>query len=488
MNLRGPSFRPYSREPLIPTIAIIGAGFSGTLVAINFLELEHARPFRILLVDRNEIGRGIAYASRQYPYLLNIPVGGMSASCTDPMEFLRYLQRDLPLATVHSFVPRETYGEYLRARLARADVSPWVQLVRIRGSATAIERTPFGFHIRVADGHTLSASTIVLALGNPPPARIPAAESVRGSSRYVEDPWAEAPDFSPGETILIAGTGLTMADIALAGNQSAGGKALIHAISPHGLISAPQVNFREPDDEDGSVLPFARTPLSARGLFRLTRALCEEAALCSKDWRWAISRLCAIAPTLWHDLPECERRRFLRHARSYWEVHRHRLPLRAWNAIKELRERGTLHVHAGRLVVMQIAGKQIRVRWRPRGARSEQILVVDRLVNCTGPDYDLRSTRNPLWHSLFTRGMAAPDPLGLGILTNEFGALLGASGRPVPELYYIGPMLRAGHWEATAVQELRGHAERLARHLAARSTEPEALCRETVAPLQEERT
>jgi hypothetical protein len=34
-------------------------------------------------------------------------------------------------------------------------------------------------------------------------------------------------------------------------------------------------------------------------------------------------------------------------------------------------------------------------------------------------------------------------------------------------LFYLGPMLRAGHWEATAATELRNHADQLARHLAA---------------------
>ena len=33
----------------------------------------------------------------------------------------------------------------------------------------------------------------------------------------------------------------------------------------------------------------------------------------------------------------------------------------------------------------------------------------------------------------------------------------------------LGPMLRADHWEATAVPELRAHAEQLARHLVAPS-------------------
>jgi hypothetical protein len=32
-------------------------------------------------------------------------------------------------------------------------------------------------------------------------------------------------------------------------------------------------------------------------------------------------------------------------------------------------------------------------------------------------------------------------------------------------LFYLGPMLRATHWEATAATELRDHAARLAAHL-----------------------
>jgi uncharacterized NAD(P)/FAD-binding protein YdhS len=45
--------------------------------------------------------------------------------------------------------------------------------------------------------------------------------------------------------------------------------------------------------------------------------------------------------------------------------------------------------------------------------------------------------------------------------------LIDAQGRASTNLFYVGPMLRADHWEATAAQELRGHAERLAGYLAA---------------------
>jgi len=63
------------------------------------------------------------------------------------------------------------------------------------------------------------------------------------------------------------------------------------------------------------------------------------------------------------------------------------------------------------------------------------------------------------------QGVAMRDPLGLGLATDNTGALITARGCPAGNLYYIGPMLRASHWEATAVAELRAHAARLAHHL-----------------------
>ena len=46
--------------------------------------------------------------------------------------------------------------------------------------------------------------------------------------------------------------------------------------------------------------------------------------------------------------------------------------------------------------------------------------------------------------------------------TDAHCAVIGTNNQAHPHLFYIGPMLRAAHWEATAVPELRGHAERLA--------------------------
>jgi len=90
---------------------------------------------------------------------------------------------------------------------------------------------------------------------------------------------------------------------------------------------------------------------------------------------------------------------------------------------------------------------------------------VDLIVNATGPDYVLQRSRDTLLQSLCAQGLIAPDPLHLGLSTDPSGACMNATGERIEDLYYLGPMLRADYWEATAVTELRGHAERLAQHL-----------------------
>src|SRR5215468_8619528 len=107
-------------DSLARTIVIVGAGFSGTAVALHLLRLPHSAPLRIVLIERAQRAGGLAYASREGPYLLNVPAGRMSASSVDPLEFLAYAQRALPTASAEDFLPRELYGQYLEASLLNA--------------------------------------------------------------------------------------------------------------------------------------------------------------------------------------------------------------------------------------------------------------------------------------------------------------------------------------------------------------------------------
>jgi uncharacterized NAD(P)/FAD-binding protein YdhS len=91
--------------------------------------------------------------------------------------------------------------------------------------------------------------------------------------------------------------------------------------------------------------------------------------------------------------------------------------------------------------------------------------VVDAVINATGPDYAVKRSRNPLLQALHRDGLVSEDALDLGLRTTLHGACVAADGSASERLFYLGPMLRADHWEATAATELRNHAEQLARHL-----------------------
>jgi uncharacterized NAD(P)/FAD-binding protein YdhS len=74
-----------------PVIAIVGAGFSGTLLASQLLS-QAQRPLRLLLIERSgRFGPGVAYGTNDPGHLLNVSAGAMSAWPEDPSHLLRWL-------------------------------------------------------------------------------------------------------------------------------------------------------------------------------------------------------------------------------------------------------------------------------------------------------------------------------------------------------------------------------------------------------------
>jgi uncharacterized NAD(P)/FAD-binding protein YdhS len=450
------------------TIVIVGAGFSGTAVATQLLRTPQPAPLRIMLIERGQFARGAAYARHGFAHLLNVPAGRMSANPLDPEEFVAYACRRMGSARAEDFLPRELYGDYLEWSLASAQVAAAgrVELSRVHDQVIAIERPPRAarLQLHLESGGCIGADSVVLAPGNPPPRELPGGAELSRRGRYLEDPWAAPLRFGANETLLLAGTGLTMADVAIAATTAARG-ARLHAISRHGLLPAPQTDTARLHDPPDSSALLRAASVSLPQLVRAVRTLAQEAELKGDDWREVISAVREVVPALWPRLHPRERRRFLRHVRAFWDVHRHRLASPAWTALQQLCRGGELRVHAGRILDLAPFGRRVRVTWQARGDGELQRLTVDRVINCTGPDYDLARTRDRLLRALLAQGLVQRDPLGLGLLTTAHGAVVDATGRAAANLYYIGPMLRATHWESTAALELRGHATRLARHL-----------------------
>jgi uncharacterized NAD(P)/FAD-binding protein YdhS len=256
-----------------------------------------------------------------------------------------------------------------------------------------------------------------------------------------------------------------MVDVAYALSREGGQMPLVRSISRHGLLPLGQTIFRpKAIQDDGDFL--LSNAASIRRVLKMSRALSARVERTGGDWREVVTFIRHLAPDLWQRLPDQERRRFLRHVQSYWDVHRHRVPPSMAARIEHMRRSGRLKVHAGRIQELVPEGDELRVMWRQRGARENDSFAVSAVINATGPDYALRRSADPLLRSLRAAGLVSADPLNLGLRTARYGACLAADGSASSHLFYLGPMLRADHWEATAVPELRAHAEQLARHLA----------------------
>ena len=148
------------------TVAIVGAGFSGTALAIHLLRQRRAASLRIVLVDpAAQVGAGVAYATRDYPYPLNVAAGQMSLDSAYPRDFLDYLCDQGIHAEPGDYLPRQVFGEYLRTRFetARAMAPDGVASTHVAARALQLRRSPAGFDLWLDNGSALRADEVVLA-------------------------------------------------------------------------------------------------------------------------------------------------------------------------------------------------------------------------------------------------------------------------------------------------------------------------------------
>lgn len=433
-------------------VAIVGGGFSGTLLAVNLL--RHDGPRATLIERRRHTARGVAYSAAHPDHLLNVRAENMSALPDDPEHFVRWLEEHRP--GVGGFVPRLVYGDYLDDLLAETmRTSPG----RLEVRCAEVEDVALGARgvtLSLAGGDTLAADSAVLAPGNLPPhtpAGIDPAALPVGS--YVTDPWHGdiLSGLGPDDRLLVLGTGLTMVDIALLADAR-GFEGRVVALSRHGLV--PRAHAR-------GVPATTRSERPAPTASAMIAALRERAA--HVDWRAAVDELRPYTQGLWRAMEVAERKRFLRHLRPWWDVHRHRLAPSVAKKIEAMRDSGKLTILAGKVTGAEPDGDGIRLSYRPRHADVPETLSVRRIVNGTGPQGDLTATHEPLLANLRDRGLLRADPLRIGIDVDQEARAIAADGTSSDRLTVIGPMTRGAFWEIVAVPDIRRQAWSVARRL-----------------------
>lgn len=449
-------------------IAIIGGGAAGAAVFGELLRRPNHGGTVHWITGGTAPGRGVAYATADDRHLLNVRAAGMGLFADQKSEFLQHASRHLGNAQGGDFLPRRLFGEFIEAQLRTRISEAHAHGRRFQihdAKAAAVHRQPEqGYRIDLEDGTALTTDAAVLAIGAlaPRPLKTVSMQAL-DSGAYMLDPWNAPEPPRPPRRVLVIGTGLTAVDT-LISTAARWPKAELIAVSRHGLLpfrhpTTPVAPYPYQDDLNAALLACD----GAAPMARLVRE--AMAGLAGTDWRAVIDGMRPINATLWQGFTLAQRRQFLRHLRWVWEASRHRTAPASSETVQELIESGRLQVHAARVLAVDGCGP-VAVTLRSRTTQLTSTVEVDRVIQATGLDTAVAYARDPLLAQLLREGLAAPDPLQLGLAATPDGQLLDADGKAQPGLHGIGSLLRGNLWECTAMPEIRIAASRLAQTLA----------------------
>jgi uncharacterized NAD(P)/FAD-binding protein YdhS len=474
----------------MPRIAIVGGGFSGTLVLAHLV--QHARRgFSIELFEpRDCVGTGTAYGAAGASHLLNVRAERMGAYGHDPKGFYDWLQTPEGKAqaealwpqgelTGESYVPRALYGAYLRQILEGT-----LALARKKGVEVHIHNAHV-VNAVLQDVHTqrlmltiergglqqeMLVHYLVLATGNLTPRRFSYhAGLIRGAEHYVEDVWhTDADHLFPHKVgqlpadsdIVILGTGQTMADTVLT-LKAHGFKGTVTALSRNGWLPQVQQHAKPYPQWQWHADP-ASIPATVLGLFVRLRQEVKAAAQQGYDWRSVMDSIRPITQDIWKRLKIDQKRKFLSRVFTLWNIHRHRMAPAVYTELKPMLQSGALKIVAGKMYYAGSDEDGLTVAYRKRGANRIETIRTPLLLNCTGPEYDIAGSHHRLLKNLRDQELITVGPLRMGI---ELSAQNTAKGRAQNTIFPAGSLLVGELLECTAVQELRVQAEQVAMQL-----------------------
>lgn len=437
-------------------VAIIGAGFSGVAVAANLAQRGRDAPDVLLIERSGSFGRGLAYSTKNQAHLLNVRASNMSAWSDGADDFAKWLK--VKGGSPTTFASRKTYGDYAEHILREAERARfWRAVRRVRDEVVACRRADDSWDLELSSGKSLRADAVVLAIGHRAPSNLPVFEE--GGIPLISAWDADALRRVPNGDVLLLGTGLTTVDIAL--SLSAGRRrGTIYALSRRGLLPRTHLDPPRPPQGDALQLP-AELSEAVHAFRREVRAMAER----GEPWQLAVDRMRAATPALWRRLTLDQQRRFLRHLRPWWDVHRHRAAPEIAARVNALLERGRLKVLQGEIVAAQRSGRTIAVQHRPRRSLVRHRLEVAAVINCTGGSLDYARETEPLIVQLIADGIVRPHANGLGLDVDALRRPIGANGASRENFFTIGPVTQGAFWESTAVPEIRVHAAAIAEML-----------------------
>lgn len=431
-------------------IAIVGGGASGVLLAAQLVRKSR---LRVALIERGpHLGLGVAYSTHCLHHLLNVRASDMTALADEPDHFVQWLERGDRGYGRADFVPRAIYGRYLQDLLAESVKRSDGRLRVVAGDVVAIRDRQDGVELDIEGQSPLRARKAVLATGHRPPST--------DSGAYHGNPWRDEAiaGLAPEGSILLIGTSLTMIDVLLSLLEQ-DHKGPIVALSRRGLVPHRHPSAPIPTPEADTSDLFTGSLSQRTNRFRAR----QRAGL---GWPGLMQLLRPHNNELWHALDLDQRKRFLRHLRPWWDIHRHRVAPQIGEQIDAAKARGQLSIVSGRVEIGQTTDDKVEVTIVRRGSDVREKRSFDRVVDCRGPRNEV-DVQVPLHAQLVKDGKLRPDPLNQGLDVAVDEALIGRDGAASDRLYVLGPPTRGRYTEIVAIPDIRLQAADVANGLIA---------------------
>lgn len=466
------------------SVVIIGGGFSGTTLALHLAAITQPAQITITIIEpRPVLGAGLAYSTDEEAFRLNVLSDRMSIFYDDKPHFARWteekhsLSADLQATTENGqiYAQRTLFGTYMADQIQPCIDNGSVQ--HVQGKATGAERLPSGGYCITTDiNETLQADFLVIAASHPLPA-LPAPLHALVKTDLDDIAGLIANPYQQGAiehllktkgadcSVLIIGAGLTSADM-VAGLSQHGHSGKITVLSRHGLRSRPNLRLKIDAPKPPRLYgDFINPPeQSATRLLRRIRQTIREAALQSVPWQSVIDALRDQGSNIWFALPLAERKRIVRHLRTYWDAHRFRLATQTDHALEARSQNGTLKFLAAHVTDADYAPDKdgFIIGYRQRGKTEITKQHFDAIIITTGPAHGDIIGQCPPLTMLDQAGLIDMDPTGLGLHTSRTMRAISKQSEIIEDLFIAGPLARATFGELMGAPEVTRYTQALA--------------------------
>jgi uncharacterized NAD(P)/FAD-binding protein YdhS len=433
-------------------VVIVGGGYSGAAMAVQLARATGPDISITIVEPRAELGRGLAYSTLDPDHRLNGPIDNHLVDPSVPEEMPRWcaarrvFERDPEVRAPNGalYLRRGDFGAHV-GDVVRA--TPGIR--HHRAFASALRKAGGGYEV-LAGEDRIGAELVIVATGNGPSSFPRAFAELASHPALVANPFdAERLRSIPPEArVFLVGGGLTALDV-ISTLMRAGHRGRITAFSRHGVRPRPPRD-RLPEGStaglmdriDGQMPAYVAAVLASGGIVDLSRALrrrIEEAEARGEPWQPAFDELRNSVWRIWPRLPVDEKRRFLRHLRTWYDAHRFRTPPQNAAIAAQAEQSRRLVYPTGRIrAVRELGSEGIEIGWTDRaGSRVEEAF--DVVVNCTGLDPSCGAASNPFLADLLSQGYIRRDATGFGFEVDALCRPIGKAGAPSPGLRIVGP-------------------------------------------------